>query len=431
VTPGARLAAAIELIAAIERGAVADREIGSYFRTRRYAGSKDRAAISTLVYDCLRRRGIALWGLERVGLDPNPRHLALELLVRGRGEPAEAVFTGEGHAPARLDDAERAAVAALNALDDGAAPAWARLGFPAWLESELRARFGEDLETEMAALNRRAAVDLRVNALKAVRPQVTEELARLGVTAAPTPLSPLGLRIEGERDLSRLPPLRDGLVEIQDEGSQIVALMVEARPGEQVVDFCAGAGGKTLALAAQMRRQGQVYALDSDAARLERLKPRARRAGAHNIQPHVLAGADDPWLKCEGGRFDRVLVDAPCSGMGAWRRAPEARWRLTGEILARHVMHQGAILSRAASLVRPGGRLIYAVCSLLPVEGEGVVGKFLSDRHDFASVPAADVWASAIGSECPADASSYLVLTPARHGCDGFFVAVLERRAGV
>jgi len=255
---------------------------------------------------------------------------------------------------------------------------------------------------------------------------VMAEFARLGVDAERTPYSPLGIRIEGKKRIEDLPPYRDGLVEVQDEGSQLAALMVGAKPGEQIVDYCAGAGGKTLALAAIMGRRGQVYAFDTDAARLERLKPRAKRAEAHNIQPHVLL-EKDRWLTAEGDRFHRVLVDVPCSGTGAWRRSPEAPWRLTPEILKAHAERQELILGRAARLVRKGGRLVYVTCSLLPTENEDVVTAFLLSHPKYQVMQASEAWATGPGGAYPGD-DPYLNLSPRRQGTDGYFVAVLTRR---
>ena len=219
---------------------------------------------------------------------------------------------------------------------------------------------------------------------------------------------------------------RDGLVEVQDEASQLAALLVEARPEMAVADLCAGAGGKALALAAAMGNRGRLVALDSEAARLERARPRLARAGVTCHALQTLSGDDGPWLSAEAAGFDRVLVDAPCSGSGAWRRNPDARWRLTPEALAELLETQATLLDRAAALVRPGGRLIYATCSLLAEENGAQIESFLARATDFALKPYGEVWRAAIGST-PPDRAATLTLTPARHGTDGFFVAVLER----
>ncbi|MBM3554601.1 MAG: RsmB/NOP family class I SAM-dependent RNA methyltransferase, partial [Alphaproteobacteria bacterium] len=375
------------------------------------------------VYDVLRRRAALAWALGQGGVNaPAPRQMILAALL------SDEMFTGEGHAPAKLDGEERALLERLKSVV-GAAPDWVEANYPEWLDPQLRERFGTDTKAEMLALNQRAPVDLRVNTLKARREEVLAEFQAQGVAAEATRLSPLGIRIAAHDRIDRLPPVRDGLAEIQDEGSQLVALLVGAKAGEQIVDFCAGAGGKALALAAATGgRSGQVYALDSDGRRLERIKDRARRAGAHNIQPRVIReSGEDPWLAAEGARFHRVLVDAPCSGTGAWRRQPDARWRLTPEELAAQVARQKDILERASRLVRKGGRLIYATCSLLVAENEAVVEDFLAQHPHFVRVPLAEAWHEAIGGT-PPGAGEDLLLTPHRHGTDGFYASVMRRR---
>lgn len=423
MTPGARVAAAIDILDKVAGGSAADRTVEAYFRARRYAGSKDRRAISDLVFDVLRARAGLVWRIERAGGPVTSRSLALGQILASGGDPA-TLFTGEGHAPQVLAADESALIERLRTVDEGA-PDWVKGNYPEWLDPALRKRFGDALLDEMTALNGRAPVDLRVNALRASRAEILGEFAKLGIEASATALSPLGIRLAGRAKPDALPHLRDGLVEVQDEGSQLAALLVGAKPGEQVVDFCAGAGGKALALAGQMKRKGQVYACDADARRLERLKPRAKRAEAHNIQPHVLS-EDDPWLAEQAGKCHRVIVDAPCSGTGTWRRNPEARWRYKPEDIAALAETQGALLADAAELVKAGGRLVYVVCSLLPEEGEDVVAAFLAAHPEFRLFPASRAWAEAPGGAYPGE-DPYLVLTPKRHGTDGFFVALMTR----
>jgi 16S rRNA (cytosine967-C5)-methyltransferase len=281
-------------------------------------------------------------------------------------------------------------------------PPAVRLEVPDWLAPRIDAG-------ELRALMEPASLDLRVNLLKGTREEAIAALAREGVTATPTPHSPWGLRIEGRRQITTGAAFRAGLVEIQDEGSQLVAALVDARPGSRVADMCAGAGGKTLAMAMTMQNRGQIVACDVSAARLDGAVRRLRRAGVHNVERHLLE-AGDKWIKRRAGSFDRVLVDAPCTGIGTWRRNPDARLRLTEADIAELLPKQAAILDQAASLVRIGGRLVYATCSLLAEENEGQVIAFLSRRAAFAQVDT-------------------LSLTPARHGTDGFFAAVLERRS--
>ena len=287
--------------------------------------------------------------------------------------------------------------------------------------------FGEELEREMAALNAGAPIDLRVNLLKADREAARRALAVEGIAAEPTPWSSIGLRLMERVPLGGLAAVKDGLVEVQDEGSQIAALLVDARPGMRVVDFCAGAGGKTLALAAQMANHGKLIACDVSARRLEKGARRLRRAGVDNVERRVLTSERDKWVKRQAGGFDRVLVDAPCLGTGTWRRNPGYKWRVTPEELAGLIVRQQQILNSAARLVRPGGRLVYATCSVLHEENEAQADAFLAASPEFSVVPAAKVWHEAIGGVAPGG-ERFLRLTPARHGTDGFFVAIFERQ---
>jgi 16S rRNA (cytosine967-C5)-methyltransferase len=319
------------------------------------------------------------------------------------GEPLDG-FSGARFAPTPLAPSERAVLARLDgrSLDHPSMPDVVRLEVPDWLLSRVE-------PMELRALLEPAPLDLRVNLLKATREEAHAALAAEGLDAAPTPLSPWGLRIEGRRQVTIGPAFRAGMVEIQDEGSQLVAALVDARPGMRVADFCAGAGGKTLALAMTMQNRGQLVACDVSAARLDNAVARLRRAGVHNVERHRLEPGDK-WIKRRAGSFDRVLADAPCTGIGTWRRNPDARLRLTEADLAELLPKQAAILDQAASLVRTGGRLVYATCSLLSEENEDQVTAFLSRHADFTR---ADV----------------LSLSPARHGTDGFFAAVMERGA--
>jgi len=434
MTPAARIQAAIELLGEIAGSAApAERAVGAYTRARRYMGAKDRRAIADLVYGMLRRQARLDWWLARVGVEAQPRATAIAYLtlVEGREPAALATqFDGSRYGPSPIDEAEGALAAALagQALDCAEQPDWVRAEVPDWLWGEVARGFGADARAEAAALAAEAPVDLRVNTLKASRADAAAALAAAGIEAAPTPLSPVGLRVAGRRNVTGTAPFRDGWVEVQDEGSQIVALLVGARPGMAVADVCAGGGGKALALAATMENRGRLLALDVDQARLDRAASRLARAGASLVERRVL-GADDD-LAGEARAFDRVLVDAPCSGSGAWRRAPDARWRLDGDRLAAYHAAQGQALARAALLPRPGGRLVYATCSILPSENERAVAAFLAGHPDFAAVPGADAWRAALAAAPPEGTiteDGWIALTPHRHGTDGFFVAVMER----
>ena len=298
-----------------------------------------------------------------------------------------------------------------------------RLEVPDWLLPRLATRFGASLTAEMAALSEPASLDMRVNLLKGDRDAARAALAAEGWEAEPTRYSPWGLRIDGRRPVTSGPAFQSGLIEIQDEGSQLVAAMVGATSSMRVVDWCAGAGGKTLALAGIMQNRGQIVACDVSAPRLEGAVHRLRRAGAHNVERHLVEPGDK-WLKRRAGSFDRVLVDAPCTGTGTWRRNPDARLRLKQSDLAELLLKQASILDTVQSLVRKGGRLVYATCSLLEEENEAQVSGFLLRHPAFSIVPLSEAWPL----EQPApNTGPFLSLTPARHGTDGFFTAVLER----
>ena len=432
MTPPARIQAGIELIEATRAapGAPADRVANAFFRARRFIGSGDRRAIADRHWAILRAEAKLAWRLERVGAPVTPRLLMLaQLLAEGLGADAAAgLFSGALHGPAPLAERERRALAALAALPAGdeALPAAVRYGVPPWLLPHLAARFGASLPAEMAALDRPAPTDLRANLLKTTREEARAALAAEGIDAAPTPFSPWGLRVAGRRPVTGTAAFREGRVEIQDEGSQLIALLVDARPGMRVVDFCAGAAGKTLALAAAMGNRGRLVAADVSAARLDAAVKRLRRGGVANAERRLLAPCDK-WAKRAAGGFDRVLVDAPCTGTGTWRRNPDARTRLRPEDLAELTAKQEGILDRASRLVKPGGLLVYATCSVLPEENERQVERFSARNQDFAIVPLTEAWQHVRADAPPPCAGPFLSLTPARHGTDGFFAAVLRR----
>ncbi len=437
MTPAARVQTAIEILERVESDArPADQVVTGMLRGRRYIGSKDRRAINALVYDTLRSKARLDWWLARAGAPPaeapaaRPRLRLLALQALGPdGQPAEALFDGSPYGPLPLSAEEAALAAALSGcgLDHPEQPPAVRAELPDWLHARFEAALGAACESELAALRREAPLDLRVNTLKATRAEAVEALRAESIDAVATPWSPVGLRLSGRRALPATRAFRDGLVEVQDEASQLAALLVEAEPGMAVADLCAGAGGKTLALAAAMAGRGRLVALDRDPERLARAAPRLARAGVTCVEQRVLSDGADAWLAAEAGAFDRVLVDAPCSGAGAWRRNPDARWRLTEAACDAMTTLQAEILQSAAGLVRPGGRLIYATCSLLAEENERQVEAFLAAQPDFALLPYGPIWQDRLG-QAPPDAAPSLTLTPARHGTDGFFVAILERR---
>jgi 16S rRNA (cytosine967-C5)-methyltransferase len=433
LTPGAQVSAALDILGAIEAGdRPAEDCAADYFRRRRYIGAKDRANIAGHVYAVLRHRARLDWWIARQGAGPGPRTrmLAELLLIAGwRPEAVAASFDGDRFRPAPLDRVEMRLVPSLDGrtLSHPEMPRWVANDLPEWLEPYFASVFGKEFERELAALNRPAPMDLRVNLLKFGRDDARRALLREGIAAEPTPWSPIGLRLPQRAPLAGTAAFKDGLVEVQDEAGQLAALLVGARPGMRVVDFCAGAGGKSLALAAAMQNRGRLVAADISAKRLERAAPRLRRAGVQIAERRVLAREHDPWVKHHKQSFDRVLVDAPCLGTGTWRRNPAEKWRVTPAQLAELLPRQQQILREAARLVRSGGRLVYATCSLLVDENEAQAEAFLGAMPDFAAVPAPEAWAETIGGLSPSR-DRFLRLTPARHGTDGFFIAIFERR---
>ena len=439
MTPSARLAASIELLQLIEtEPRPADATASAYFRKRRFIGAKDRADVSTVVYRAMRRRARLTWQIEQAGGTLSARTLAMADLIVGEGADhglVERMFSGGAYAPVTLTPQEASLARRLGGrrLDHPGMPEAVRGECPDWAEADLKRALGDRFQLEMAALTLPAPLDLRVNVLKSGRDAVIASLNADGIKATATKLSPVGIRLEGRPAVMAHPLYKDGAIEIQDEGSQLVALMVDARAGQEVVDFCAGAGGKTLAIAACMGNRGRVIAPDVLANRLLRARERFRRAGIHNIQTRGITGETDPWIKRHRARFDRVLVDAPCTGTGTWRRNPDMRWRTLGPGLAELLPLQARLLDSAARLVKPGGRLIYATCSMLPSENEDHAVDFLAAHPEFFLKSADELWRQAVwpegGPEAPS--SPYLRLTPARHDTDGFFAAVFERKPGV
>jgi 16S rRNA (cytosine967-C5)-methyltransferase len=397
-------------------------------KRHRFAGSGDRAAIGTLVYDVLRRK-LSLGA--QMGSDA-PRALAIAAAPRALGlsiADVIAVCDGSPHAPVPLSDDEQVRLAAGVPVD--AAPHVAA-DIPEWVTASFTRAFRERSVAEGRAMAERAPVDLRANTLKATREKVLGALEKLG--AVPTRLAPLGVRIPAPEGAAKSPHVEaeaahgKGWFEVQDEGSQIAAALSGAGPRQQVLDLCAGAGGKTLALAAAMGNSGQIYAYDSDKGQLRPIFERLQRAGVRNAQ--VLDGGHKAGLEALGARFDVVLVDAPCSGSGTWRRKPDAKWRLKPEALATRQAEQREVLTLASRLVKLGGRLTYVTCSVLPEENVDQVAWFLGAVPGFALVPFEEVWKATIGGEPPASADrspETLLLTPASHGTDGFFVASFKR----
>ncbi|MBB5046268.1 16S rRNA (cytosine967-C5)-methyltransferase [Rhodopseudomonas rhenobacensis] len=431
MTPAARLSAAIELIDAIDSQRVpAAKALKEWGTAHRYAGSGDRAAIAGLTWDVLRRRASSAWLMD----SDTPRARVLGMLKLERGLDAAAIAAlcdGGRFAPEPLSNAEQAALTSRT-LDD--APPHVAGDYPEWLDGELAAVFGDDRVAEATAMASRAPLDLRVNTLKAKRDKLLGSLAHLGAKA--TPWSPLGLRIELGAD-ARNPGIHSeedfikGAVEVQDEGSQLAALLSGAKPGEQVIDLCAGAGGKTLALAAMMQGKGRLIATDHDKRQLAPIYERLSRAGVHNCDIRTPKGPNDT-LSDISGSADLVLIDAPCTGTGTWRRNPDAKWRMRPGALEVRLKDQAEVLDRAVPLVKPGGRIAYVTCSVLGQENGAQIAAFLARHPEFAVVPlqqtAAVLWDKAEDFLAAALVSEQgLLMTPRRTGTDGFFVSVMKK----
>lgn len=420
---GGRLSAGMAVLEDIsQRHKPAKQALKDWGDGARFAGAKDRAFVSGLVLDALRRRRSLSWMMG----DDSARAQVLGAMRFLWNWPLDRVAQAAADAPhgpgaLTLDERERLEAPFVLAK----APAPVRGDYPDWLDGALESVFGAARASEMAALAERAPVDLRVNSLKADRDQVLASLAMFGAQA--NPISPLAVRIPPPAASERAAPVEIapayalGWFEVQDAGSQLAAGLAEDIAGKRVLDFCAGGGGKTLALAAAMAGEGEIFAYDSDARRMMDIIPRAQRAGVTNLalktplDPNALAGLEES--------MDLVFVDAPCTGSGTWRRRPDAKWRLSPDALARRIDEQNTVLAKACRYVRPGGRLIYVTCSVLPQENEERIEAFRAKHRDFAVSPIE-------GWNALRTAEGYLRLTPRSAGTDGFFAAVLRRRAG-
>lgn len=410
------LAATLDVLARVlEFERPADAVLSYTFRNEHAMGSHDRAFIAEAVYGVLRR----LRGLQTIAAPATPRRLLLAWLARHGGINMRQ-FEGA------VKDDELAWLKEMKSADLSTQPEAVRLELPDWLHERLRARFGDHLPQLAEALNRPAPLDLRVNTVKMQRDDVIRLFALEGLAATPTPHSPLGLRLQGKPALHKHPLFIEGAVEVQDEGSQLLGLLLAPKRGEMVCDFCAGAGGKTLLLGALMANSGRLYAYDVSEKRLNNMKPRLARSGLSNVHPQLIAHERDPKIKRLAGKFDRVLVDAPCSGLGTLRRNPDLKWRQNPESIAELTVKQAAILESAARLLKVGGRLVYATCSLLEEENEAIVDAFLSAHPDYALIPVRDILAA---QHIDLEMGDTLRLDPALHNTDAFFAAVLERKA--
>jgi 16S rRNA (cytosine967-C5)-methyltransferase len=417
--PNALLELATELIhRVLQFQHPADGVVSDFFRQNRTLGTRERHTLAETTYTVLRQR-LLYQHLAQSGKGEMERRLAV-LAWQGN----------EGFLRAALSETEQQWLAQVSAVDRTALPEKLRHNLPEWLAQQLQADHGDEFWPLVEAMNTSAGLDLRVNTFKAKRDDVQAAFKAEGIEALPTPYSPLGLRIAGKPALHKLDVFMRGDVEVQDEGSQLLALMLGAKRSEMVADFCAGAGGKTLALGAEMRNTGRLYAFDTSGHRLAALKPRLARSGLSNVYPVQIAHERDERIKRLAGKLDRVLVDAPCSGLGTLRRNPDLKWRQTPQSVEELRVKQAAILASAARLVKPGGRLVYATCSLLDAENEAIAQAFTAERErEFEVVPAAQVLDKAHVSQPESLVrGDYLRLWPHRHATDGFFAAVWQRR---
>ena len=398
-----------------------DMIVSKIFRDNRGLGPRERSTLSETVYTVLRKK-LLFDHFAPSGSGSKERRLAILGFYGPRDFLKSALLDSEKN---WLDQCDKIDLANLMERH--------RHNLPEWLVQPLKNQLGDEFWPLVESLNQPGGLDLRVNALKDKRSDVQKELAAAGIQSTPTPYSPLGLRVQGKPNLGKLDVFNRGAFEVQDEGSQLLALLLDAKRGEMVVDFCAGAGGKTLAIGAAMRSTGRLYAFDTSAHRLEALKPRLARSGLSNVHPAAIAHARDDRVKRLSGKIDRVLVDAPCSGLGTLKRNPDLKWRQSLKAVQEMAVLQAEILQNAAKMLKSGGRLVYATCSLLPQENEAVAEAFTASHGDFAALEVgkllSEIKVEAAGNLCSGGESGqkYLRLWPHRHQTDGFFAAVWQK----
>lgn len=439
--PAARIQSTIELLEHLhaiwqaDRRAPVDAMMATYFKTRRFIGSKDRGAISDLLYFTLRNGGTLEWHIEQAGLVANPRRVVLAALLFHGEKPLTAakiaeLFDGTQYCPALLTEPERKILDRTEGqpFTNEKMPPAARHNYPDWMEGRLKDAFGDQLPEALDALNQQAPIDLRANTLKC---RDTGDLILAldadGYFGLPTPHSPIGVRLKKRLPAFNTQAFRDGKYEMQDEGSQIVAQLCAAKPGQKVIDFCAGAGGKTLAIAATMKNKGRILALDVSEKRLKEMPKRLARAGVHNVTTHAMRDEKDPFLKRHVGSADWVVVDAPCSGSGTWRRNPDLKWRFQLDDLQEIKALQQSILQSASRLCKPGGKLLYITCSIFPDENIHQVKQFVGNNSQFRVEHPGKLWNKHVHAD--ADLGPVLALSPHKDGTDGFFAVVLTNHA--
>lgn len=402
----------------------ADRLISHHFKHNRFIGSKDKAVISQMVYAILRNRATLEFYLKQFNMQSTARKLVIAFLCTSeRKEILEMtkIFDGEMYSARNLKGNEIKFAKEYKTIDPLAMTEPEKLNYPAWLDTELKEAFGDNLANEMIALNKQADTVIRVNALKTTRAKLKAELKDQDIKTKKTELSYFGLKVEGKVNLFGSKAFKDGLFEMQDEGSQILAILADAKPKQKVLDMCCGAGGKLLAMANTMEHKGSLVGTDINERRLMETKKRLKRAGISNAMLKVLSSENDKYLKRQAERFDTIFVDAPCSGTGTWRRNPDSKWNLEPEFVEGLTKTQASILNSASKLVKSGGTIAYATCSVLRKENHDQIEKFLAEHDNFELV---DI--SAINPKLTDQ--KMLQMTPAQHNCDGFFIALLKRK---
>jgi 16S rRNA (cytosine967-C5)-methyltransferase len=437
MTPAARYQASIELWDRIETQSRVpmDSVCGDYFRTRRFIGSKDRANIAERVYNMMRAYARLQWWCMHLNLENTARARVIicgVLIDNLTADDFSNLFNGNKYHPDILTDNEIVAIETMNGqtLDHDDMSNDVRFEYPTWAADKLQNAYGDDLNTQMESMMHPATLDIRVNTLKLKRDDVQKMLLKDEIETDASPYSPVGLRLKSKAYLAHSKAFKKGMIEIQDEGSQLLALICNAQAGQQVLDYCAGGGGKTLALAAAMNGKGRIVAMDIDDKRLAKSKPRLTKADVHNVELRPLnEDKHRKWLRRQKNKFDIVLVDAPCSSSGTWRRNPDLRWHHYGPTHEDIEAIQTDILSRVWENVKIGGRLVYATCSMFREENENQVEVFLKAHDNFKIISAPTAWADAgLDDPCPVN-GDYLRLSPLNHNTDGFFAAVLERTA--
>ena len=403
----------------------ADRLIAYHFKNNRFIGSKDKAVISQLVYAVLRNRATLEFYLKEFNIQATARKLVISFLCAiERKDISEMtkIFDADMYSPRNLKGNEVTFVKEYKKVDPLKMEEYEKLNYPKWLSEELKEAFGDNLATEMIALNKQADTVIRVNTLKTTRAKLKADLKDLDIKTKKTELSHLGLKVEGKFNLFGCQPFKAGHFEVQDEGSQILAILADAKPKQKVLDMCCGAGGKLLAMAGSMEHTGSLIGTDVNERRLMETKKRLKRAGISNAMLKVIETENDKYLKRQKDRFDVIFVDAPCSGTGTWRRNPDSKWNLEPEFVEQLTKTQASILSSAGKLVKVGGTMAYATCSILRKENHDQVEKFLAENENFELVDISTI------NEKLTD-QAMLQLTPAQHNCDGFFIALLKRKA--